>query len=84
MQRASPRAGPSTLTLSRQLFTLETPFPRIAHDTAVLLKVRDGGRPYKPSGLERVGFSEDLWDAMQRGWSADTRARPPLSAFSAW
>jgi hypothetical protein len=47
----------------------------------VILLVRTGERPLKPNGCEAVGFSEKLWDAMQRGWAHDPKARPPLHVF---
>jgi serine/threonine protein kinase len=85
VRRAACACAPcrSTLTLPRQLFTLEKPFLSITRDIAVPRYVCAGHRPYKPRGCERIGFSEELWIVMQSGWSSYPSARPPLSAFSA-
>jgi hypothetical protein len=66
-----------------QLFALEAPFPRIRNDAVVVWKVRAGERPPRPEGCEAVGFSEKLWDAMQRGWAKNPEERPPLGEFYA-
>jgi serine/threonine protein kinase len=71
------------LTSLRQLFALKQPFPCIARDIVVPYHVLGGVRPCKPRGCERIGFSEELWAVMKRGWKADPQTRPPLSAFSA-
>jgi hypothetical protein len=68
-------------TGSMQLFTCETPFSQLT-DYRIPMLVRSGGRPPKPTGLEDVGFTEDLWELMQRGWDADPDVRPPLSDFA--
>jgi hypothetical protein len=66
-----------------QLFALQAPFPRIRSDAVVVWKVRTGERPPRPEGCEPVGFSEKLWDAMQRGWAKTPEERPPLGEFYA-
>jgi serine/threonine protein kinase len=72
----------SRLTPLRQLFALKQPFPCIIRDIVVPYHVFAGVRPRKPRGCERIGFSEELWAVMKRGWKADPQTRPPLSAFS--
>jgi hypothetical protein len=42
-----------------------------------------GERPTKPTDCEDVGFSDTLWDVMQRGWDAKAELRPPLADFAA-
>jgi hypothetical protein len=64
-----------------QVFVLEMPFYHIRDNVALALRVLKGERPTKPIGCENIGFTDDLWDMMQRGWSAKPESRPSLSAF---
>jgi hypothetical protein len=66
---------------SLQLFTLLLPFHHIRNDTGVLLRVLGGERPRKPTECTHVGFSDALWDIMERGWHAEPGLRPTLAEF---
>jgi serine/threonine protein kinase len=64
-----------------QVFTAEVPFSQIEHDVIVLSKVLNGARPPKPVDSESVGFSDELWNVMQRGWAVEPDSRAPLASF---
>jgi hypothetical protein len=64
-----------------QIFTLETPFSHIGNDHAVSMRVMKGERPSKPTSCQHTGFTDTLWDLMQRGWTSNPESRPLLSAF---
>jgi hypothetical protein len=64
-----------------QVFTAKIPFSHIENDVVVLNKILNGERPSKPVGCESVGFNEELWDVMQRGWTPDPDSRATLGAF---
>jgi hypothetical protein len=64
-----------------QVFTSKTPFFLIQNDVMVLHKVLNGERPPKPVDCENVGFTDELWDLMQRGWAAEPESRASLVDF---
>jgi hypothetical protein len=65
-----------------QIFTLNLPFSHIRDTFGLFLRVAKGDeRPINPVGCENIGFTDDLWDMMQRGWSAQPESRSSLSAF---
>jgi hypothetical protein len=65
-----------------QVFALKLPFSDHIRDTfELIVRVARGERPTKPDGCENVGFTDDLWDLMQRGWSAEPMSRPSLPEF---
>jgi hypothetical protein len=70
------------LTRHHQIFTLLTPYPHVRAEMGVLHRVVKGERPSKPTDCAHVGFSDALWDAMQRGWDADVELRPMLVEFA--
>jgi tetratricopeptide (TPR) repeat protein len=64
-----------------QLFTGQVPFANIRGDYAIVLHVHLGRRPFKPTTSVEVGFTDDVWDVMQRGWAPDPLDRPTLAEF---
>jgi tetratricopeptide (TPR) repeat protein len=64
-----------------QLFSGQLPFEHIRSDFAVMIQVMRGARPSKPSASIEVGFTDDLWDIMQRGWAETPSDRPSLAEF---
>jgi hypothetical protein len=64
-----------------QVFTCKLPFFEIKDDFAAFYTVLTGKRPSKPVNCESIGFSDELWDVMQRGWGPEPNSRPPLGAF---
>jgi hypothetical protein len=68
--------------MAAQTFTLDLPFSHIRDTFGLFLRVAKGDeRPIKPNGCEKIGFTNDLWDVMQQGWSAQPEFRSSLSAF---
>jgi hypothetical protein len=63
------------------VFTSKTPFFHIRNDIAVLNKVLNGERPPKPVDCESVGFSDTLWEVVERGWAAEPELRALLPEF---
>jgi hypothetical protein len=45
------------------------------------MRVLKGERPTKPIDCENIGFTEELWGMMQRGWASQLESRPSLSEF---
>jgi hypothetical protein len=46
-----------------------------------MLKVLSGARPSKPSATTEIGFTDDVWDVIERGWAVEPSSRPLLSEF---
>jgi hypothetical protein len=66
----------------RQLFTLQTPFHDIRQNMTVMFKVfHHDERPSEPKDCRELGFSEELWGVVKRGWAKDPEQRPPLAVF---
>jgi hypothetical protein len=64
-----------------QTFALKPPFFHIREDIAIIWHVEKGERPIKLMDCDNIGFTDGLWDLMQRGWASQPESRPPLSAF---
>jgi osomolarity two-component system, response regulator SKN7 len=47
----------------------------------VVLAVLAGHRPPRPSGSEKVGLTEYVWNLIERGWRGCASDRPPLATF---
>lgn len=56
--------------------------PPLAHynNCYVSGKIVDGERPERPSGQERVWFTDDLWGVLERCWSPKPKDRPTVEA----
>ena len=47
-------------------------------DFIVTRKVLNGERPGRPEGLERVWFTDDLWEMLELCWSPQPNNRPTI------
>jgi hypothetical protein len=45
------------------------------------MQVLNGVRPSKPAAAPEVGFTDGIWEVMERGWSAEPLERPKLPEF---
>jgi len=52
------------------------PYYDLSGNERVILAVMDGVRPKRPEKLIRLGFTEGLWDTVNRCWLEDWKARP--------
>jgi len=66
------------LTYLRQVLCGSPPYWEIPNVGAVIIAVMDGRRPQKPEAMESLGFTNDLWETVQRCWSVDSNARPDV------
>ena len=41
-----------------------------------MLAIVEGDRPRKPESAERLGFTKELWDTVEKCWLTDRKARP--------
>ena len=46
----------------------------------IVLEISKGTRPKKPEDVASLGFTDDLWEIVERCWSAERDARPTLEA----
>lgn len=46
----------------------------------VVAEISKGTRPKKPEDAAKFGFTDGLWEIVERCWSADRDARPTLEA----
>ena len=44
--------------------------------------IMEGGRPGKPQGAARLGFSNELWRVIELCWSEDRNARPGIEGIT--
>ena len=61
-----------------QVLTGEIPFPRFGL-VGFLFYVMGGLRPVKPNNAPTVGFSDLLWEFVQRCWDANMKLRPEVA-----
>jgi hypothetical protein len=64
-----------------QLFSGQPPFAHLRKDAYVMMNVLNGARPSKPSATTEIGFTDDVWDLIQRGWAEEPSDRPMLWEF---
>ena len=64
----------------RQVLCGTIPFDNLWWPFEVVVEVRNGGRPAKPEGVARLGFTDGLWGIVEQCWLADGNARPTLRA----
>jgi hypothetical protein len=48
-----------------------------------LVKILAGERPSKPTASVEIGFTDPVWNVMERGWAAEPECRPTLADFQA-
>jgi len=46
----------------------------------IVVEISKGKRPKKPDDVTSLGFTDGLWEIVERCWSADRDARPTLEA----
>jgi len=46
----------------------------------VVAEISKGTRPERPEDAARFGFTDELWEIVERCWSADRDTRPTLEA----
>ena len=56
------------------------PFRDLANSFMVVVEISKGARPEKPEDAARFGFTDGLWEIVERCWSADKDVRPTLEA----
>ena len=67
------RCGPSTQTF--QILTGGLPF-YVMRETELVCLVVEGLRPKEPENASAIGFSDSLWDFVQRCWHGKIEMRP--------
>ena len=66
-----------------QVLTGEIPFLGV-RQTELGYAVAVGKRPDKPANAAAIGFSDSLWDFVQRCWDGDTNVRPKVAEVAAY
>lgn len=65
-----------------EIFSGDVPFATIQRDTAVMLQVKFGARPARPSdsspSWSKWGLTESIWSLMQDCWQEDPTMRPTV------
>jgi len=54
------------------------PFWEITNGGAVINAIMNDRRPQKPEAAESLGFTNELWEIVERCWSVDAGARPDV------
>ena len=65
------------------MLTGASPFARKAKAELAYMIVLEDERPPKPIDSENLGFSNDVWETLQRCWEKEPSARPSVDAVSA-
>jgi len=52
------------------------PYVEIQSDILVVNAIMEGARPEKPEGATSLGFSNEMWEIVERCWLEDRNARP--------
>ena len=60
-----------------EVLTSKPPFPN-CNGMVVMRKVVEGERPERPEGGEKVWFTNDLWEMLERCWSPQPERRPTI------
>jgi hypothetical protein len=63
-----------------QMFSGLVPFLGVRPEV-IPMRVFAGARPPKPTTSPDIGFTDLVWNIMERGWAAEPRDRPDLSDF---
>lgn len=70
-----------------EIFTGTVPFAHISLDYTIMLQVKSGARPARPSDSSPSwgpwGLTENIWSLMQACWEADPVKRPTLDDANA-
>ena len=65
-----------------QVLTGATPFGRISKTDLACKVVLENDRPSRPRDSEKLGFSDDIWESLQRCWDKEPSARPSVGNIS--
>jgi len=60
------------------------PYVEFESDVMVVNAIVEGARPKKPEGAKRLGFSDNLWAAVEDCWLEDRNARPRVENILSW
>ena len=56
------------------------PFGEAGHSVAIVVDIMKGIRPAKTKDAGNLGFTNGLWEIVERCWLADRNKRPTLRA----
>ena len=62
----------------KQVLCERAPFRDLTNPSMVVVEVSNGMRPEKPEDAASFGFTDGLWEIVERCWSVDTDVRPRL------
>ena len=65
------------------MLTGTSPFARRIKAELACMVVLEDERPPRPRDSEKLGFSDDVWETLQRCWEKEPSARPPVDIVSA-
>ena len=65
------------------MLTGTAPFARRGKTELACKVVLEGERPPKPRDPEKLGFTDKVWESLQRCWENKPSARPSIGAVSA-
>ena len=75
------RIKPLRYSTEAQVLCGHVPHPHIQRDVAVIGAILNGDRPKKPDDAALLGFTEELWETIERCWSEDRNARPGVEVI---
>ncbi|EIN12108.1 hypothetical protein PUNSTDRAFT_62220, partial [Punctularia strigosozonata HHB-11173 SS5] len=61
-----------------EIFDGRIPFHDVRIDYVVVLKVKDGVRPSRPTSARDLGLDDDLWELIETCWASDPAQRPSM------
>ena len=65
---------------TKQVLCGSPPFRDLANSSMVVVEILKGTRPEKPEDAASLGFTDKLWEIVERCWSADKDVRPTPEA----
>lgn len=66
-----------------KVLTGTPPFARRGKRELVCKVVLESERPPRPRNSEKLGFTDHVWEVLQKCWDKDPSARPPIDDVSA-
>ena len=64
-----------------QVLSGDSPYWDIKNEGWLIHVIMEGYRPKKPEAAESLGFTNELWKAIQRCWLIDASARPDVKTI---